>query len=96
MYVPIALALYTLTNKSIPSPNLGTLLMVTIAVGCMIGGPMKPTTGGARNALMIGFLGNMGIDISFMGWISMGFMYTILMSIVMAFLLPFLIQTRGK
>ena len=34
----------------------------------------------------------MGIDISFMGWISMGFMYTILMSIVMAFLLPFLFK----
>ena len=88
MYVPIALALYTLTNKSTPSPTLGTLLMVSIAVGCMIGGPMSPT-GGARNALMIGFLGNMGIDISFMGWLSMGFMYTIVMSIVMAFLLPF-------
>ena len=29
--------------------------MVSIAVGCMIGGPMSPT-GGARNALMIGFL----------------------------------------
>ena len=41
---------------------------------------------------MIGFLSNMGIDISFMGWISMGFMYTILMSIVMAFLLPFLFK----
>ena len=91
MYVPIALALYTLTNKSTPSPTLGTLLMVSIAVGCMIGGPMSPT-GGARNALMIGFLGNMGIDISFMGWLSMGFMYTIVMSIVMAFLLPFLFK----
>ena len=33
MYVPIALALYTLTNKSTPAPRLGTLLMVTIAVG---------------------------------------------------------------
>ena len=91
MYVPIALALYTLTNKSTPSPTLGTLLMVSIAVGCMIGGPMSPT-GGARNALMIGFLGNMGVDISFMGWLSMGFMYTIVMSIVMAFLLPFLFK----
>ena len=65
MYVPIALALYTLTNKSTPSPRLGTLLMVTIAVGCMIGGPMSPT-GGARNALMIGFLSDYGIDVSFM------------------------------
>ena len=91
MYVPIALALYTLTNKSTPSPKLGTLLMVTIAVGCMIGGPMSPT-GGARNALMIGFLGNMGIDVSFMQWISMGFMYTIIMSTIMAFLLPFLFK----
>ena len=63
--------------------------MVTIAVGCMIGGPMSPT-GGARNALMIGFLG-IGNDISFMGWI-MGFMYTLLMSAVMAFLLPFLFK----
>ena len=81
----------TLTNKSTPSPTLGTLLMVSIAVGCMIGGPMSPT-GGARNALMIGFLGNMGIDISFMGWLSMGFMYTVVMSIVMAFLLPLLFK----
>ena len=91
MYVPIALALYTLTNKTTPSPRLGTLLMVTIAVGCMIGGPMSPT-GGARNALMIGFLGNMGIDVSFMQWISMGFMYTIVMSVVMSILLPFLFK----
>jgi len=91
MYVPIALALYTLTNKSIPAPKLGTLLMVTIAVGCMIGGPMSPT-GGARNALMIGFLGNMNIDVSFMQWISMGIMYTIIMSVVMSFLLPMLFK----
>ena len=91
MYVPIALALYTLTNKSTPAPRLGTLLMVTIAVGCMIGGPMSPT-GGARNALMIGFLDNMGIDVSFMQWVSMGVMYTVAMSVVMAFLLPMLFK----
>mgnify|MGYP001174867051 CR=1 FL=1 len=91
MYVPIALALYTLTNKSTPSPKLGTLLMVTIAVGCMIGGPMSPT-GGARNALMIGFLADYGIPVSFMEWISMGVMYTIVMSVVMAFLLPMLFK----
>ena len=91
MYVPIALALYTLTNKSTPAPRLGTLLMVTIAVGCMIGGPMSPT-GGARNALMIGFLGNMDIDVSFMQWVSMGVMYTVAMSVVMAFLLPMLFK----
>ena len=91
MYVPIAVALYTLTNKTTPAPRLGTLLMVTIAVGCMIGGPMSPT-GGARNALMIGFLSNIGIDISFTQWMAMGVFYTIVMTIVMAFLLPLLFK----
>ncbi|MBT6867279.1 MAG: hypothetical protein HOA19_08010, partial [Candidatus Marinimicrobia bacterium] len=91
MYVPIAMALYTLTNKSTPAPRLGTLLMITIAVGCMIGGPMSPT-GGARNALMIGFLSNMDIDVSFMQWVMMGVAYTVIMSAVMAFLLPLLFK----
>jgi len=91
MYVPIAMALYTLTNKSTPAPRLGTLLMVTIAVGCMIGGPMSPT-GGARNALMIGFLADYGIEVTFMQWISMGVFYTACMSVVMAFILPLLFK----
>ena len=91
MYVPIAMALYTLTNKSTPAPRLGTLLMVTIAVGCMIGGPMSPT-GGARNALMIGFLADYGIEVSFMQWVSMGVFYTACMSVVMAFILPLLFK----
>ena len=91
MYVPIAMALYTLTNKSTPAPRLGTLLMVTIAVGCMIGGPMSPT-GGARNALMIGFLADYGIEVSFMQWVSMGIFYTACMSVVMAFILPLLFK----
>ena len=91
MYVPIAMALYTLTNKSTPAPRLGTLLMVTIAVGCMIGGPMSPT-GGARNALMIGFLADYGIEVSFMQWVSMGVFYTVCMSVVMAFILPLLFK----
>jgi len=91
MYLPIAIALYTLTNRTIPAPKLGKLLMVTIAVGCMIGGPMSPT-GGARNAIMIGFLSNIGIEISFMKWISMGVFYTIVMAVIMAVVLPLLFK----
>ena len=41
---------------------------------------------------MIGFLGDYGIDVSFVQWISMGVMYTIVMSVVMAFLLPILFK----
>ena len=91
MFIPIALALFTLTNKSIPAPRLGKLLMISIAVGCMIGAPMSPT-GGARNAIMIGFLSNIGVEVSFMRWISMGVFYTVVMSAVMAFILPFLFK----
>ncbi len=91
MYIPIALALFTLTNKTVPAPRLGKLLMMSIAMGCMIGAPMSPT-GGARNAIMIGFLSNIGIEVSFMRWISMGVFYTVVMSVVMAFLLPLLFK----
>ncbi|MAG21172.1 MAG: hypothetical protein CMF77_03295 [Candidatus Marinimicrobia bacterium] len=64
MYVPIALALYTLTNKVTSAPRLGKLLMISIAIGCMVGAPMSPT-GGARNAIMIGFLSNIGVEVDF-------------------------------
>lgn len=91
MYVPIALALFTLTHRTVPAPRLGRLLMISIAVGCMIGAPMSPT-GGARNAIMIGFLSNIGIEVSFMRWITMGVFYTVVMSAVMAFVLPLLFR----
>ncbi len=91
MYVPIAIALYTLTNRSTPAPNLGRLLLMTIAVGCMIGGPMSPT-GGARNAIMIGFLSNIGVEVSFGQWISMGVFYTVIMAGIMAFILPMIFK----
>ena len=91
MYVPIALALYTLTNRTVPAPRLGKLLMISVAIGCMIGAPMSPT-GGARNAIMIGFLANIGIEVSFMRWMTMGVFYTVMMSAVMALILPFLFK----
>ena len=52
---------------------------------------MSPT-GGARNALMIGFLANIGVEVSFVNWLSMGVFYTFAMAIVMAFLLPVLFK----
>ncbi|MFQ6605714.1 MAG: SLC13 family permease [Fidelibacterota bacterium] len=87
MYVPIAIALYTLTDRNTPAPNLGRLLLITIAVGCMIGGPMSPT-GGARNAIMIGFLANIGIEVSFGKWLLMGSFYTVIMAAIMTVVLP--------
>ncbi len=96
MYVPIALALYTLTNKTISAPNLGKLLMMSIAIGCMVGAPMSPT-GGARNAIMIGFLEDyLSPNVSFFEWMSMGVFYTAIMSVLMAFLLPLIFKPEVK
>jgi len=91
MYIPIAIALYTLTNKKTPAPNLGKLLMMSIAIGCMIGAPMSPS-GGARNAIMIGFLSNVGVEVSFFQWMSMGVFYTLAMTALMSFILPLLFK----
>ena len=91
MYIPIAIALYTLTNKTTPAPNLGKLLMMSIAIGCMIGAPMSPS-GGARNAIMIGFLSNVGVEVSFFQWMSMGVFYTLAMTALMSFILPLLFK----
>tara|TARA_B100000315_G_scaffold97278_1_gene89440 strand:- start:2997 stop:4427 length:1431 start_codon:yes stop_codon:yes gene_type:complete len=103
MFVPIALALYTLTNKTVQSPRLGKLLMISIAVGCMIGAPMSPT-GGARNAIMIGFLSNIEwppasgnfINLSFLDWMTMGVFYTVVMSVIMSFILPIIFKPEVK
>lgn len=91
MFVPIALALYSITNKTTPAPKLGKLLMMSIAIGCMVGAPMSPT-GGARNAIMIGFLSNLGpqFEVDFFQWMVMGVFYTICLGIFFAFLLPML------
>ena len=92
MFLPIAMALYTLTSKKIgDATQLGKLLMMSIAIGCMVGAPMSPT-GGARNAIMIGFLGNLGpeYEISFMQWMILGSFYTVFLGLFFAFLLPFL------
>ena len=87
MFVPIALSLYTLTNKITPAPKLGKLLMMAIAIGCMVGAPMSPT-GGARNAIMIGFLSNLGsqYEVDFFQWMIMGVFYTVFLGLFFAFL----------
>ena len=96
MYVPIAIALFTLTNKTISSPNLEKLLMLSIAIGCMVGAPMSPTRG-TRNAIMIGFLEDyVSPNVSFFEWMSMGVFYFAIMSVLMAFLLPLLFKPEVK
>jgi len=96
MFLPIAIAIYTLSKRELDSPNLGKLLMMTIAFGCMIGGPASPT-GGARNAIMIGFLSDyFGIEVSFIQWVKMGIIYTLVMIPLFAFMLPLIFKPEQR
>ncbi|WP_373498374.1 DASS family sodium-coupled anion symporter [Desulfococcus sp.] len=72
MFLPIAMLLYqnSLTKDIPEDPELGKMLMISIAMACNIGGPGAPS-GGARNVIMMTYLSDMfGMDIGYFQWIT--------------------------
>ena len=72
MFLPIGMLLYqnSLTREVPEDPELGKMLMITIAMACNIGGPGAPS-GGARNVIMMTYLTDMfGLDIGYFQWIT--------------------------
>lgn len=82
--LPVGMGIVALSGGINKVPRLGKLLMLSIAYGCIIGGLASPS-GGARNALMIGFLHNYGISVSYGQWIIMCMPFTLIMIPVVAF-----------
>lgn len=82
--LPVGMGIVALSGGINKCPRLGKLLMLAIAYGCVIGGLISPS-GGARNALMIGFLYDYGISISYAQWILMAAPFTLVMIPVVAF-----------
>jgi len=81
MFLPIGMLLYqnSLTREVPEDPELGKMLMITIAVACNIGGPGAPS-GGARNVIMMTYLNDMfGFDIGYLQWITYCFPFLIVM-----------------
>ena len=81
MFLPIGMLLYqnSLTKEVPEDPELGKMLMISIAMACNIGGPGAPS-GGARNVIMMTYLADMfGMDIGYFQWITYCFPYVILM-----------------
>ena len=60
MFLPIGMLLYqnSLTREIPEDPELGKILMISIAMACNIGGPGAPS-GGARNVIMMTYLNDM-------------------------------------
>ena len=81
MFLPIGMLLYqnSLTREVPEDPELGKMLMITIAMACNIGGPGAPS-GGARNVIMMTYLTDMfGFDIGYFQWVTYCFPFIIIM-----------------
>jgi len=82
--LPIGVAIVSLSGGVKRVPRLAKLMMLAISYGVIIGGVASPS-GGARNALMISFLGNLGINIGYGNWMLMAMPFTIIMIPVVSF-----------
>jgi sodium-dependent dicarboxylate transporter 2/3/5 len=94
MFLPIGMLLYqnSLTREIPEDPELGKMIMITIAMACNIGGPGAPS-GGARNVIMMTYLNDMfGLDIGYFQWI----IYCFPLVIIMIPLTWFVVNIRFK
>jgi sodium-dependent dicarboxylate transporter 2/3/5 len=81
IFLPIAMILYnnSLTKENPTDPELGKMLMITIAMACNIGGFGSPS-GGARNVIIMTYLEDMfGYSMSYDQWIVFGMPFVIIM-----------------
>ncbi len=88
MFLPIGMLIYqnSLTKDIPDDPELGKMLMITIAMACNIGGPGAPS-GGARNVIMMTYLNDMfGLDIGYFQWVTYCFPFLLIMIPVTWFL----------
>ncbi|MCF8010988.1 MAG: DASS family sodium-coupled anion symporter [Clostridiales bacterium] len=76
--LPVGMGIVGLSGGFEKVPRLAKMLMLCICYGCVIGGLASPS-GGARNALMIGFLRQFDITIGYAQWILMAMPFTIIM-----------------
>jgi anion transporter len=70
MFLPIGILLYTTATAAAggDDPELGKMLMITIAMACNLGGSLAPS-GAARNIIMMSYAEDMyGVSIGFGQW----------------------------
>lgn len=76
--LPIGVGIVSLSGGIKKVPRLGKLMMLAISYGVVIGGVATPS-GGARNALMLSFLSNLGINVGYGQWMLMATPFTLIM-----------------
>lgn len=81
IFLPIAIILHRGSQQSdgTSDPELGKMLMITVAMACNIGGFGAPS-GGARNVIMMTYLEDMfGMDIGYFTWITYAMPFVLIM-----------------
>lgn len=81
---PIGVGIVSLSGGIKKVPRLGKLMMLAISYGVIIGGVATPS-GGARNALTLSFLSDMGITVGYGQWMLMAMPFTLIMIPVVSF-----------
>lgn len=82
--LPIGVGIVSLSGGVKKVPRLAKLMMLAISNGVIIGGVASPS-GGARNALMLSFLNNLGINVGYGNWMLMAMPFTLIMIPVVTF-----------
>lgn len=82
--LPIGVGIVSLSGGYKKVPNLAKLVMLSIAYGVMIGSVAAPS-GGARNALMLGLLSSLNINIGYGQWMLMVMPFTLVMIPVVSY-----------
>ena len=97
MMLPVALSLIKNAGMNkIRSSNLSTVLLFSIAYGAAIGSVGTPS-GGARNAIMIGYLSEFGLgDLSYLTWMKFAYPLLIIKVPIAALILWFTFKPTQK
>lgn len=84
--LPIGVGIVSLSGGIRKVPMLAKLMMLSISYGVIIGGVASPS-GGARNAIMLSYLSNFGINVSYGLWMLMAMPFTLIMIPLVTFCL---------
>lgn len=82
--LPIGVGIVSLSGGISKAPRLAKLIMLSISNGVIIGGVLSPS-GGARNAIMLSFLNDLGINVGYGTWMLMALPFTLVMIPVVTF-----------
>jgi len=98
IFLPIGMMLYqnSMGGKIRKDPELGKMLMITIAMACNIGGFGAPS-GGARNVIIMNYLEDMyGISIGYGQWMLYAVPFVLVMMVVIWLLVNLLFRPKVR